>query len=669
MDSALEEFAQVAAQVTAHAPRVPVISNVTGRVASAEELADPAYWVSQLRGTVRFAAGVAQARELGGTVFVELGPDAVLATLIPDETVAIPLQRTGQTHAFHLALATAHCHGLPVTWPTSAAAVADLPTYPFQHERFWLHAASGAGDVVSLGQAPAGHGLLGAAVALAEDGMTVFTGRISLSTHPWLADHVVGGSVLVPGTAFVELALHAGDYVSCGLLEELTIEAPLVLDEEDDVSIQLVVEAADEAGRHTFRLSAQSPSGTWVRHATGTLVAAAGPAHADVIVQGSWPPAGARAIDLGDFYARVADLGTEYGPVFQGMTALWRDGDDLYAEIALPSGTEVSGYGIHPALLDAALHPLATTRDEAAEGPSLPFGFTGVRLHATGADTLRVHWSPAEGSAAAFRCRAVDPAGAPVLTADSLVLREAPKNLAAARARGQGLTRLDWTPTTPGAGGVPAGERWGVLAGPSPAAAELLEGNAELAQLTEYSDVAALAEAGVDVAILPLLWEHDDSSMAETVHAGTARLLTQVQEWLGDSRLDAARLLVVTRGAAAVRDDETPTDLAAAAAWGLLRSAQSEQPGRVVLVDCDDEQASLALLPAVLASGEPQAALRGGRTYVPRLTRLTGVPRTSAGFTSVGDGTVLVTGGTGSLGALVARHLVGVHGVRHLLLT
>ncbi|WP_210594469.1 polyketide synthase dehydratase domain-containing protein, partial [Streptomyces sp. GESEQ-35] len=184
---------------------------------------------------------IEQARELGGRVFVELGPDAVLATLVPDDTTAIPLQRAGQTHAFPLALATAHTHGLPVTWPTPAAALVDLPTYAFQQESYWLHAASGAGDVVSLGQAPAGHGLLGAAVALAEDGMTVFTGRLSLSTHPWLADHVVGGSVLVPGTAFVELALHAGDYVGCGQLEDLTVEAPLVLGERSSVTVQVFV--------------------------------------------------------------------------------------------------------------------------------------------------------------------------------------------------------------------------------------------------------------------------------------------------------------------------------------------------------------------------------------------------------------------------------------------
>ncbi|WP_399944363.1 SDR family NAD(P)-dependent oxidoreductase [Streptomyces sp. BBFR25] len=671
MDTALEEFAQAAAQVSAHAPRLPVVSNVTGRVASAQELADPSYWVAQLRGTVRFAAGLEQARELGGKVFVELGPDAVLTTLLPDDTVALPLQRTGQAHAFHLALATAHCHGLPVTWPlASTTGVAELPTYPFQHERFWLHAASGAGDVESLGQASAGHGLLGAAVALAEDGLTVFTGRISLSTHPWLADHVVGGAVLVPGTAFVELALHAGDYVGCDHLEELTIEAPLVLEEEDHVSLQLVVETAEAAGRHTFRLSAQSPSGTWIRHATGTLVTGGDIGREDTVVRGNWPPAGARAVDLGDFYARVADLGTEYGPVFQGMTALWQDGDDLYAEIDLPSGTEVSGYGIHPALLDAALHPLATTRDTATEGPMLPFVLTGVRLHATGADSLRVHWTPADSAAGAFRCRAVDPSGAPVLTADSLVLREAPKSLASARGRGPGLTRLDWTSTTLAPGGIPAGEKWGVLAAPSLAASELMEGNADLTELTEYPDVAALAEAGVDAAVLPLLWTHDGASLPETVHTRTAGLLAQVQEWLDDPRLEAARLLVVTRGADLVTGDVVPTDLAASAAWGLLRSVQSEQPGRIVLVDCDDDQASLALLPAVLAGGEPQSALRHGRAYVPRLTRLPEHPSaTASGFADVGDGTVLVTGGTGSLGALVARHLVVGHGVRHLLLT
>ncbi|MGO4426098.1 polyketide synthase dehydratase domain-containing protein, partial [Streptomyces sp. MCAF7] len=247
-----------------------------------------------------------------------------------------------------------------------------------------------------------------------------------------------GGSVLVPGTVFVELALHAGDYVGCGHLEDLTIEAPLALDASDSVSVQLVVEAAEAAGRHTFRLSAQSPSGTWVRHATGSLVTETAAPHGTAPTQGSWPPAGAQPVDLTDFYGRVADLGTEYGPVFQGLTALWRGGDDLYAEIALPDGTEVSGYGIHPALLDAVLHPLATTRDDAVEGALLPFGFAGVSLHVTGANSLRVHWAPVEGTAGSFRCQAVDPAGTPVIEVASLVLREAPKNFVPGRGRGPG---------------------------------------------------------------------------------------------------------------------------------------------------------------------------------------------------------------------------------------
>ncbi|MEU5355519.1 acyltransferase domain-containing protein, partial [Streptomyces sp. NPDC020947] len=343
MDGALEEFAQVAAQVTAHAPRLPVVSNVTGRVASARELADPSYWVAQLRGTVRFAAGVEQARELGGKVFVELGPDAVLTTLLPDEAVAVPLQRTGQAHAFHLALATAHCHGLPVTWPlASTTAVAELPTYAFQRERFWLHAVSGAGDVESLGQVSAGHGLLGAAVTLAEDGLTVFTGRISLSTHPWLADHVVGGAVLVPGTAFVELALHAGDYVGCGLLEDLTVEAPLVLGERSSVMVQVSVGEADERGCRGVRVFGRSGEGGWMRYATGVLSPVVGVPEA---VGGVWPPSGAEPVGLAGLYERLAGRGYQYGPLFQGLKAVWRQGREWFAEVELPGDGGVSGYG------------------------------------------------------------------------------------------------------------------------------------------------------------------------------------------------------------------------------------------------------------------------------------------------------------------------------------
>ncbi|MGV9292419.1 acyltransferase domain-containing protein, partial [Streptomyces sp. NPDC003719] len=413
MDSALEEFARVAAQVTAHAPRVPVISNVTGRVASAEELADPAYWVSQLRGTVRFATGVAQARELGGTVFVELGPDAVLATLIPDETVAIPLQRTGQTHAFHLALATAHCHGLPVTWPTSAAAVADLPTYPFQHESYWLTPTTHTGDATAHGLDTTDHPLLTASLHHPEDDTTLLTGRISLSTHPWLTDDVDTGRALL-----MELALHAVHETDGDHLEEFTIEVPLVLAAHETARVQVAVGAPDDAGRR--QVTVHSRGEEWVRHAVGTLSPAPAAALEPV---STWPPAGAEPLDTEEF---------------PGLDTVWSMGDDIFAEVSISEDMAVTGFGVHPALLAAALRSVAVLR------PLVPTTADGLQLVATGATALRVHWSLTGDTA---RLVATDASGLPVLAADtvSLALDTAAGGLASARGRqGDRLYVTEW---------------------------------------------------------------------------------------------------------------------------------------------------------------------------------------------------------------------------------
>ncbi|QEU95749.1 acyltransferase domain-containing protein [Streptomyces kanamyceticus] len=273
MDSALPGFQEAARQVTPQPLTLPLISNVTGQTATDEELADPGYWVRQLRGTVRFADGLRHAQELGATRFVELGPDAVLSTLTPEDAVRIPLLRrtTPDPQAIALALATAHAHGIPLTWPPATAHL-DLPTYPFQQDRYWLHANPPAGDVASLGQVPAGHGLLGAAVSLAADGTTVFTGRLSLASHPWLADHAVNDTVLVPGTAFVELALHAGHHTHTPHLDDLTIETPLTLTHDNPATIQVLVGADNPDGSRSLTIHSHTGEGTgWTRHATATL--------------------------------------------------------------------------------------------------------------------------------------------------------------------------------------------------------------------------------------------------------------------------------------------------------------------------------------------------------------------------------------------------------------
>ena len=274
-----------------------------------------------------------------------------------------------------------------------------LPTYAFQRERYWLASGGGdggVGDAAAIGLSRAEHPLLGALVALADEKGWLFTGRISLADHPWLADHAVLGSVLLPGTAFLDMALWAGQRVGCGAVRELTLEAPLVVGGEhgDAVQIQLSVGEPDEDGQRSVLIHSRpqdrgedtteeqgTPERSWTRHASGTLALTGNTlnGHATSIAQraaglsvasgGSWPPPDAQTIDIDGLYDALIDQGLEYGPVFQGLQNAWRHENELYAEITLTPDQQDQAhiYAIHPALLDSALHTALTTLP--SEGP------------------------------------------------------------------------------------------------------------------------------------------------------------------------------------------------------------------------------------------------------------------------------------------------------------
>ncbi|MFE3996404.1 SDR family NAD(P)-dependent oxidoreductase, partial [Streptomyces goshikiensis] len=708
MDGMLDAFHEVARGLTYSAPRIPVVSNLTGSVVS-DEMGSADFWVRHVREAVRFLDGVRALEDAGVTTYLELGPEGILSALAQDcltredATAFLPVLRADRPDedALGSALAQAHLRGIAVDWHAyysgTGARRADLPTYPFQRQRYWLEAPAHAlaGDVASAGLGPTAHPLLGAAVDLPDSDGFLFTGRLSLRTHPWLADHRVADTVLLPGAALVELAVRAGDHADCGHLDDLTLEAPLVLTETGGTQLRLAVAEPDADGRRTFQVYSRpeesAPDAPWTRHAEGVLAPDADdPDTAPVL--GEWPPAGAVDCAVDELYPGFDAIGLGYGPAFRNLRRAYRLGDEVFAEVALDEDrlAEAAPYGLHPALLDAALHAVGLGEffPDGPPGARLPFSWDGVRLYAAGAEALRVRMAPAGRDAVALTLW--DGTGQPVLTVDSLVLRPLAAEAIAAAGTGTGpvaqaLFRIDWAaltlpeaPPTTGGGWALLGadplktgaglERAGLLDDPSAAT------HPDLDALGESFDLAeALGEPTPETVLVSLAPDLAAPAAASAAHTATRNALELLQGWLADDRFAAARLAVVTRGAIAADPDEDVTDLAHATVWGLVRSAQAEHPGRFVLVDLDGEDPSYRALPAALATDETQLALRDGAVRAPRLARAALTPPadpTEDGTRAIDpDGTALITGATGTLGGLLARHLVTEHGVRHLLLT
>ena len=610
--------------------------------------------------------------------------------------------------------------GVDVDWSVvfegAGARPVKLPSYAFQRRRYWLGPqAAGPGDLASAGLDVAGHPLFGAVLPLADGEGLLFTGGISTDSHPWLAEHVVLGAVLVPGMAWVEVALHVARVAGCDTVQELVMEAPLVLSEHERVALQVSVGAPEDAGRraleiHTSRLAhagALPSERAWTRHARGVLCDSgvseqrtrqALEQQVASITAGVWPPPGAEEMPVAELYDFMADLGFDYGPIFLGVSAIWRRGEELFTEVRLPEGQHAQGrtYGIHPGLLDSLVQPGAI-RIPGLQQMTIPFSVSGVSIFATGACVLRACISGAQAGETSLI--ATDEAGAVVLALDSLTGRPFHREqLARLRGEGGSLLRMEWIAPAAGEhGGFGPGGCSGWRPTLVGAEGNPLEGalRAAGAKPETYADLDALSEA-LDRGLAPpetvlgdateravescemstvesceISSENGAEGVAIAVGATTRRVLGLMQRWLAEERLGASTLAVVTRGALATSAGAEVPEVAQAAVWGLVRSAQSEHPGRFTLIDLDGEETSCNALPDVLAGAlaqeESQVAIRAGAVLVPRLKQVAH-PEPPDRHRFDRHGTVLITGGTGGIGALLAKHLVARHGVGHLLL-
>ncbi|MDX3696450.1 SDR family NAD(P)-dependent oxidoreductase [Streptomyces europaeiscabiei] len=668
----------------------------------------------------------------GAALFVEVGAASAVAPRLTaaleghtTRVVVSPVGGASGADGLLPELARLHVRDMAVAWPTAFPDLilagrppADLPTYAFQRRRHWLADGPRTLDAAAAGLTPADHPLLGATVELPEDGGLLFTGRLSTATQPWLADHVVAGMVLLPGTAMLELARWAGAFTGCDRVAELTLHSPLELSADPRASraIRLRLTDPDATGRRRLTLSSRpGPDEPWTRHATGTLdtdgvggtngagsagtagtagtrdAAGAGAAarRSDLV---TWPPADADSVDIDGFHRRAESYGIVYGPAFRGLRAVWRRGHEVLAEVALPEGArqEAGRYGVHPALLDAALQAWYAAGPEALERRLVPYAWHGVTTSgATGPSVLRVRLAPANGSApgtdgsatstgagtgtgTSVSMEVTDAVGVPVAAVAALHLRSLGRGSAdtAGTADAGTLLRTRWVPYA--GPGLPGDA--GVVAALGGRDALPVTVDARYAGLAALGSALAAGTPAPDVVLLPVTTDGVLADVPGTVRAATADALAALQSWLAEPALGGSWLVAVVRerdGEARLVDD---------AVRGLIRSARTEHPRRFGLLSLADGEAPTPEV-FTLALGavreEPEVAVRDGRLWVPRLSEVAAAPYAGTPHDQGGEsppraldpnGTVLITGGTGTLGGLVARHLVA-RGTRHLVLT
>jgi NADPH:quinone reductase-like Zn-dependent oxidoreductase len=579
---------------------IAFISAVTGAELDTSCL-DCEYWFANLRQPVLFEEAVRWLSEHGYRTFIEASPHPVLTAGIQasledydaDHAAVGTLRRNdGGIRRVLLSAAEAHVQGKSPNWMSmfdgTGARRIDLPIYAFQRKRYWMDAGPGPVDASSLGIAAAEHPLLGAVVAQADSDEIIFTGRLSLASHPWLAEHKVHDVVLVPGAAMVELALHAGDHAGCPRVDELVLHAPLIVGEHG-VAVQVVVGAWRESGERPIRIYSRIDDGVdrrWTRHAQGVLSSV--PAPTDTAQIEPWPPAGAEPVNVSELYLALAAVGYEYGTAFRGVNSLWRRGAEVFVEVELPEQVkaDASLFGLHPALLDAILHGIGAGGILAeSELTRLPFEWRGVSLEAVGATRLRARITLVGDDTVAVTL--MDSCGTVVGRIDSLALRGvSPSRLLMSTVADDALYGLDW-----------------VVLAPSNASADGV-----------VTDNVTVLRCPTTIA--------DSGAVPDGTRRTLAHVLDQIQNWLSsDCHDDDARLVVLTRGAIAVDSSENVTDLAQAAVWGLLRSAQMENPRRILLADVDDWVSADVAVAEAASRDESQLVLRDGVCFAPRLVR------------------------------------------------
>jgi amino acid adenylation domain-containing protein len=461
VEPCLDALESAAASLPQRDGRIDIISNVT---AAPLRRLDAAYWRRHARYPVRFAQGLASAAKLGCGTFIEIGPQPVLIGLgkhIGIEALWLPsLSRHADNRRTLLqGLGELWMRGYGIRWqsvfPAPPAAAVALPGYPFQRERYWpqIEAQPRAGSKTSMPSDA--HPLLGVALRLPLSEEHRFESWLDTERLPYLLDHKVYATPIVPGAALIELLQAAAEALTgasaCSILD-LRIEKPLRLD-RGGIAVQLIARPDGQSGWECTLVSMTEARPTavapYLQHARARLTPNGASEETTELDPGLTPDA--TELPLDRFYHGFAERGLDYGAAFRGVHRLWRTGDGAYAELLAPARIrpELPRYRAHPALLDAALQVLAAALPgDSAQEAFLPVGAARVRL----LDRLPEHcFCRARASRRGDRVTAnltlSDEQGTPLLLVQDLTLvRVARRRLLADAATSDWLYRVVWRP-------------------------------------------------------------------------------------------------------------------------------------------------------------------------------------------------------------------------------
>ncbi|KIG15387.1 Malonyl CoA-acyl carrier protein transacylase [Enhygromyxa salina] len=676
MEPMLAEFSAVAATLRYHAPELPIISNVSGRLARAGELQTPSYWVQHVREPVRFVESVRTLETQAVQVALELGPHGVLSSMaadcLSDDAQGQVLLRSllrrdrDELETLHTALAALHCRGVDMNWQPilgqAAAAALELPTYPFQRQRYWLSAKS-EGRSGRL-QSDAHYELAGHRVEL-PDGSAIHEVEVGPALQGYLGDHIVYDHIVVPGAFYLAVLLAVGESLWPGGAIELRdvefVRALTFVSPTDRTTLTIHLSPdPDTDSRLCASLLTRDAVGGWLVHARGSVGPTPATALPELVSVPTERVAWAEA--EATLEQRLAQVQIAWGPRWWWVRETHTDdGKTIYGRFVVPDEVPTDDAPVAAGLIDNSFALVswtsvyASSTDETT--PRLPYACARVVWygHHQTPSHARLISQQAHASELVSDITFFDEAGDPLAHIEGFEIRKAPADRFLPSNVELKLFTLEWSPVDPPASVEP--KPWVLVGTGANTLAAVLSPTSQA-----YPKLTHIGPSDNTRVVFALFMD-----MAETPGALVNAALEFVQAWLSAPEHRADHLVIGTRFAVDASDTSN-IDVAGAAVWGLVRSVQTEHPDRrITLVDLDDDEASIRALASIDGLEHPQIAIRAGRLSVPRVQRARATSTTAVGLNP--EGTVLITGGTGGLGSRVARHLVQAHGVRRLLLS